>query len=329
MFTFQNVIGNNDLIQNLKDSSLSKKLLHSYIFSGDTGLGKKLIAFSFVKLILCESPVNNDCCNKCSSCMTFETNNHPDVIFVESDKKSIGIDLVREKIVKNINIKPFKYKHKIFIIKNAHTMTIQAQNALLKIIEEPPKYAIFILITQNSNYFLPTILSRCVIFKLKPLKINEVENLLIEKQDIEPNMAKIYSNYAQGSMGRALKIATSQEFISMREEAIFGLKKLLSEDLISIYKFINKLEKYKENIQEVLDIFFLTYRDIMVYKNTNSIDFITQKDIYNIIVDMSNILSNKRAIRGINSILQAKTHINKNANFHMVMEFLFIKLKEK
>lgn len=329
MFNFQNITGNEFLIESLKKSFNFNTIYHSYIFNGSAGLGKKLISFSFAKLILCENPNNENPCDKCYSCLTFENKNNPDVIFIESDKKTLGIDLIREEIIKEAYVKPFKSKYKIFIILKADTMTVQAQNSLLKIIENPPKHLKIFLLSENYNSLLPTILSRCIILKLSPLPSQAIKNTLISKHNINEEKSEIFSIYAQGSLGKALKISLFEEFIIMREDMILGLKDLLDKDLINLYNLVNKFERYKENVYDLLEILFLIYRDCIVFKNTQNKELIIQKDVEDLITSISKKFSNKKIIKSLDYILEAKTRIDKNVGFNMVMEYLFIKLKER
>lgn len=326
MYTFSNIIGNEKLINTLKNASKNNTISHAYIIDGAKKSGKELIAKTFAKLLLCEKSDENPCLN-CVSCSSFDTLNNPDFFFINTDKKTIGVSDIREKIIKNIETKPFKYKYKVFVIKNAHNMTIQAQNAILKTLEEPPKFAIFILLSQNYNSFLPTILSRCVLLKIKPLSYKLVEQFLITK-NIDEYMSRLYSFYSRGSIGVALDIAYSEDFIEFRENVIEDIKNLEKLNLIQMYNLIYKYEQKKEQINDILDIYILTYRDSLIFKETNNFEKVIQKDIKNIIETLSNINLDS-LIYKIDSLLKAKMYLKQNANFNMTMECLFLKLKEK
>ena len=326
MYRFENIVGNDKIIKSLKNSSINDTVSHAYILDGKEKTGKQLISKTFAKLLLCENSKNEPCL-KCSSCISFESGNNPDFFFIDGNKKKLGVSDIRENIIKNIETKPFKYKYKVFIIKDAHNMTIQAQNAILKTIEEPPKFAVFLILSKNYNSFLPTILSRCILFKIKPLSPNIIENFLISK-NINENMAKFYAIYSRGSIGKAIEIAYSEKFIAFRQDIINDVNKLDELDLIQLYNLIDKYDNIKENINEILDIYLLVYRDSLIFKQTNNFKNIIQKDITNCIQKISH-MSIKNLTNKIDAILKTKLSLEQNANFNMTMECLFFKLKEK
>ena len=327
MYEFNKILGNENIIKNLKASIKNDTISHSYIFDGAKKSGKETIAKSFAKLLQCEEN-GQEPCLKCSSCLSFDNGNNPDIIYIKGDKKKLGVEEIRELVIKNIDTKPFKYKYKIFIIKDAHTMTIQAQNAILKTIEEPPKFIIFLLLSKNYSLFLPTILSRCILFKIKPLKITLIEKYLNNIPEIDKNYIHLYTAYSEGSIGKALQIANSNEFLEIRKNIIYEIQELEKRDLIGIYKTSQIIERYKEDIQVVLDIFLLTYRDCIIYKQNNSFEKVIQKDINYIIIEISK-MPIKNLLKKIDAILKAKLYLEQNANFNMTIESLLLKLKEK
>lgn len=328
MYEFSQIIGNEKIIKNLRNSIKNNTVSHSYIFDGADKTGKETIAKAFAKLLQCEQGAD-EVCGKCTSCLSFDNGNNPDVIYIKGEKKKIGVEEIREKVIKNTETKPFKHKYKIFIIKDAHTMTVQAQNAILKTIEEPYKFNIFLLLSKNYSLFLPTILSRCILFKIKPLKNDLIEKYLRETtENIDKANIPLYVAYAEGSIGKAMQIATSKEFLELRKNIIQEIEILEKIDLIGLYKLTEKLENYKENIQNVLDIFLLTYRDCAIYNQTKNFDNVIQKDIDHIIKEISK-MSIKNLLRKVEAILKAKLYLEQNTNFNMTMECLLLKLKEK
>lgn len=326
MYEFRSIIGNDKIIKSLKNASINDTVSHAYILDGKEKTGKQLISKTFAKLLLCENSKEEPCL-KCSSCISFESGNNPDFFFIDGNKKKLGVSEVRDNILKNIETKPFKYKYKVFIIKDAHNMTIQAQNALLKTIEEPPKFAVFIMLSKNYNGFLPTILSRCILFKIRPLAPSIIEKFLIDK-NINVNMSKFYAIYARGSIGKALEIANSEQFVQFRQDIINDIDNLDKLDLIQTYRLIDKYENIKENINEILDIYLLVYRDSLVFKQTNNENYIIQNDIANCVKNIAS-MSVKNLTNKIDAILKAKLSLQQNTNFNMTMECLFLKLKEK
>ena len=154
---FENIIGNNENKKILSKSILSNSVSHSYIFSGISGIGKFLFAKEFAKAILCTGEQKP--CNECKSCESIENGNNPDLIIIDEQTNSIKTEQIKE-LTSDVLEKPIKGNKKIYIINNSENMTKEAQNALLKTLEEPPEYAIIILVTSNENLLLNTIKSR-------------------------------------------------------------------------------------------------------------------------------------------------------------------------
>lgn len=243
---FENIIGNTNIKTVLEKSIKQNKLSHSYLFVGTQGIGKKMIATEFAKMILCLE--DNKYCNHCKSCIEFDTNNNPDFVLISPDGNNIKIEQIRD-IQKRIQEKPIISEKKVYIIDNADLMTTEAQNCLLKTLEEPPEFAVIILIGSNSNTFLPTIKSRCTIMNFNKISDEEMTKYLREKCDvknIDQNMLYMY----QGSIGKALELKEKQEEYKNIENIINNIDRY---DLIDFINNAEILYKSKEEINDILD----------------------------------------------------------------------------
>lgn len=164
---FEKILGNEHIKKQLRKSIKNNQVSHSYLFIGIDGIGKKLLATEFAKAMQC---LNEDkYCNSCKSCIEFDSNNNPDFLYIEPDGNSIKIEQIRD-MQKRIQEKPIISEKKVYIINNADKMTVEAQNSLLKTLEEPPEYATIILIGSSENAFLTTIKSRCMILHFNPIE---------------------------------------------------------------------------------------------------------------------------------------------------------------
>ncbi len=325
LHTFDNIVGHEQIKNSLKKSLETKRINHAFIFSGQEGMGKLLLAKTFAKTLQCEEQKSSPC-NNCISCKTFESNNHPDIIYVNNtNTKSIGVDDVREQISKQTEIKPYKYTYKIFIVEEAEKLTVAAQNALLKTIEEPPAYGIFMLLTQNANSFLPTVISRCVRYNLRPLSFYQVSQYLTETRGLEPAKADLLAGFAQGNIGRALGLIEDEEFIAMRNNIINILKNINKTDLSEIFLYAKDTEIYKDRIQDALDIMYLWYRDLLLAK-INSRDYIIQKDLEPLINNTVKELTIEKIIRNQDAVNTAKRQLKQYSNFILTMEILLMSL---
>ncbi len=209
---FEEILGNEMVKDHFKKAIQNHKISHAYILTGEAGMGRKSIANAFAMTLRCEQG-GSEPCMMCHSGKQVMSGNHPDLIYVTHEKPgSIGVDDVREQINDTIMIRPYSSYYKIYIVDEAEKMTVQAQNALLKTIEEPPSYAVIILITTNQEAFLPTILSRCVQMKLKPLKDFTIKSYLTQNLHIAEKDADICAAFARGNLGKAIHLASSDEF---------------------------------------------------------------------------------------------------------------------
>lgn len=265
---FENILGNNSIKNLLSNSIKTDKVSHSYMFVGISGIGKKIIAKDFAKGILC---LNKDkYCNNCKSCIEFDSNNNPDLIYIEPDGNNIKIEQIRE-LQKRIPEKPIISNRKVCIINDADTMTKEAQNCLLKTLEEPPEFVTIILIGSNENAFLTTIKSRCMIIHFEKIADEEISNFLRKNYEIEPtsNMLDLF----QGSIGKAIELKDKQE---QYENIRNIVTKLNSNDLIDTIKTSESLYKNKEEIYEILEYINITLLKMAKtdYRYTNCIQIV-------------------------------------------------------
>ena len=201
VFGWESVIGQNQLTDNLQNALKFNKISHAYMIQGEKLSGKRMIADIFARALQCESEGERPC-NQCRSCKQAMNGNHPDIIYVEHDKPNvISVDNIRTQINGDIAIKPYSGPHKIYIMDEAEKMNTQAQNALLKTLEEPPEYAVILLLTTNVESMLPTILSRCVVLDTKPVADDKIKKYLMEKVEIPDYRAGICASFARGNVG--------------------------------------------------------------------------------------------------------------------------------
>ncbi len=242
---FEKIIGNKPIKEILTKSIENDTLSHSYLFIGIQGIGKKLIAKEFAKRILCLEKKSVD---NCKSCMELEGNNHPDFMCIEPEGNSIKIEQIRF-LQKKIQEKPIISNRKVYIIDDADTMTTEAQNCLLKTLEEPPEFATIILIGNNENAFLPTIKSRCMILTYQPIEEKEIQQYMQTHYGIT-NMTSNQLAMFQGSIGKAILLKDKQEQYHKIEDMIAGLNK---NDLLTIMQLAEPLYKAKDEIFEILE----------------------------------------------------------------------------
>lgn len=328
MAGFKDVVGHKDIIQYIQNAVSQNKLSHAYILNGQRGSGKKLLARLFAMTLQCESG-EAEPCGSCHSCVQTNSGNQPDIITIRHEKPtSISVDEIREQLNSDILIKPYSSRYKIYIIPEADLMTVQAQNALLKTLEEPPEYAVIFLLTENADSLLATIRSRCVMLKLRNIKDKLVKKYLMEQLQIPDYQAEICAAFAQGNIGRAVMLAKSEHFNEIKEDAIQLLKYIDEMELHEIVSAIRQINKYKLEVTDYLDIFMIWYRDVLLYKATKDVDGLVFSDQLQAIKEKAK----KSSYEGIETILisieKAKQRMKANVNFDLLMELLLLTIKE-
>ena len=325
---FRHVVGHEDIITRFRSSIEAGKVSHAYILSGEEGSGRSSLAFCFAKTLQCEEG-GTDSCDNCTSCHQMDTGNHPDVIFVSHAKPNlISVDEIREQVVNSMDIKPYSSRYKIFIIKDCEKMNDQAQNALLKTIEEPPEYGIIILITNNPDKLLPTIRSRCIEIATKPVREKDIKDYLTNTCGIDSERAEFAIEYAQGNLGKAISLATNEEYQGLINSVIELETHIFEMDMEEIVSYIKGAEHYKMSIEEYLDLMMMWYRDIIVLKVTGNPDKILFKDQYSVISNQAKYLSfNELEDKG-KAVDNAKIRLRANARFDDIMRLLILTLKE-
>ena len=328
MGTFKDVVGHKDIINYIRNAVREDKVSHAYILNGERGAGKKMLADLFAATLLCEKG-GPDPCNECHSCRQAESGNHPDIIKVTHEKpNSISVDDIREQVNNTIMIKPYQGPYKVYIIPQADMMTPQAQNALLKTIEEPPEYAVIMLLTENADTLLPTINSRCVMLKLRNIKDTLIKKYLMETMQVPDYKADMCTAFAQGHMGRAIMLANSEHFNEIRDEAVQLLKYINEMELSEIVQAVSRITAYKLEINDYLDIIMIWYRDVLLYKATKDMDKVVFKDQIKYIKERAKRSSYEGIELIIESLEKAKARLKANVNFDLVMELLFLTIKE-
>lgn len=327
MTTFRDVVGHESIIGHFKSSIEQGKVAHAYLIHGEKGTGKKMLAGLFAKTLQCEAG-GTDPCETCRSCIQCDSGNQPDIIWVTHEKPTvISVDDIREQVNNDIIIKPYSSRYKIYIIPEAELMNPQAQNALLKTIEEPPEYAIIMLLTNNLDKMLPTILSRCITLNLKP--VGELDMMeYLSRMGIPQAKAKFCVGFAFGNLGKAVRLATSEEYNEIKHDCVQILKDINRMEIYDLIDAVKKMSKYKLDIYDYLDIMMMWYRDILMLKVSGSPDKLLFKEEYATLKQQANYIS----YEGIENVLKAldkvKVRLEANVNFDIAMELLLLTIKE-
>lgn len=328
MAKFSEIIGQEQIKEHLQNAIKEKKVSHAYIINGERSAGKEFIATTFATALLCTGE-GIEPCLECHSCKQAMTKNNPDIVYVTHEKpNTIGVDDIRTQINNDIAIKPYNSEYKVYIINEGEKMTPQAQNALLKTLEEPPAYAVIMLLTTNLEAMLPTILSRCVTLNMKPVSDELVRTYLMHELMVPDYKADVCAAFARGNLGKAKALAISEEFDNIKADAVSLLKHIHEMDISEMVAAIKKIAEYKFNINDYLDIISVWYRDVLLYKATNDANHLIFKEE----IQYIRKVADRSSYEGIENIIvaldKAKNRLTANVNFDLTMELLFMAIKE-
>ena len=293
---FEGIIGNDKIKQELISFVRSNKYSHSYLFVGTSGIGKKLIAREFAKMILCEA--DEKYCNKCKSCLEFNSGNNPDFFEVTPDGANVKIDQIRQ-IQSKVFEPPIISNKKVYIIDDADLMTKEAQNCLLKTLEEPPEFVTIILIGSNESNFLSTIKSRCITIKFEDIGQKDIKNFLkgnFPQENISDNIIEA----ANGSIGKAIILKEKQELYTSIDKIFNNIENL---DLIDALNTADIIYKSQEDKYDILE-----YINIILYKKA-------QKDL--------------RYVNTISIVEETKKRLKTNSNYNMTIDNLIMAIWEE
>lgn len=303
---FENAVGEDSLRQ-------------TYIIKGESGLGKKEALKKISEYIMCRT---GSACGTCNGCQSLLANANPDCIRVSNgDKKTIEIQKIRE-MIKEVYIKPIGSKYKLFIIENAHLMDAAPQNALLKVIEEPPQYAVFVLVCDSIGSILPTILSRAFVLELERSSIDDLRSIFpLPKED------EYMYTYCLGNIGTLKSISSDDNFKDLRDKVISTFRNLILGDEYSAYEAAKFWVDNKENKEDIINILVMFLRDIVFYKNSLA-DSISNMDKTDEIKAVSAALTLKSSYDMLEAVCDMPRIMGKYGNFSMAAETMMLKIKQ-
>jgi len=328
MATFNDIVGQEHLKEQLQKNMREGNVSHAYLINGELRSGKEFIAKIFAAALQCEDELNPPC-QSCQSCVKAFSGNHPDIIFVSHEKpNTIGVEDIRTQINNDIMIKPYQGPYKIYIMNEAEKMTVQAQNALLKTLEEPPAYAVILLLTTSMEAMLPTIISRCVNLSMKPVPDRVLKEFLMQEMRVPDYKADISVAFARGNLGRAKVMVSNEDFDKMRDDAVTLLKYIDEMEMHEVVAAIQKIKEYKFDIEDYLDIISIWYRDVLLFKATNDVNGLIFKNEIQYIKKVAKKSSYEGIENIIDALEKAKARLRANVNFDLTIELLLMTIRE-
>ena len=346
--TWNDVVGLTQLTDNLQNAIKHNKISHAYLIQGEKLSGKRMIADIFARALQCEAGKASSehqetlfempseatgprPCNQCRSCKQAINGNHPDIIYVTHEKPNvISVDNIRQQVNGDIDIKPYSGDYKIYVMDEAEKMNVQAQNALLKTLEEPPSYAVILLLATRAEAMLQTILSRCVVLNTKPVPDDLIKHYLMQKVEIPDYRASICASFARGNVGRAIELASNEVFDHMKSSVLGLLKHITELETNQIAAEVKKITEEKFDTNDYLDLCFIWYRDVLLYKACGGFGSscpVIFKEELTALESAAKYYHYEAIERIIHAIDRARSRIAANVNFDLTMELMFLDMK--
>lgn len=318
------MLGNNKILAALHDTVSNGNVGHAYIFEGPDGIGKRETALTFAAMLMCGEEAFP--CRRCRSCRLFSEGTNPDFIEVLTGDKSISVEEIRN-ILKGLVIRPLYSSYKIIIINDADHMTVQAQNALLKSLEEPPPYVVFILTAQSSASLTATIRSRCQRILFDKFSNEEITRILETKYGQRKHEWDFIVSYSDGVIGTALELIEDNSYLELRDNVFSTVNKVLNTKNFDIFSAYELFEKNSDKVDFILQIILLLFRDILIYIQTKNYNILINSDKKDMINENVG-LKPSELLKCINAVWSAKRGLEYNANFQLAIEVMLMKIKE-
>lgn len=346
---FESIIGQERPIRLLTTLLRNGTIPHALLFIGIEGVGKQTAAMAFAMACNCEAQeaeqlfketktqvenvhttlgqiTTTGACGCCRSCRKIQSGNHPDIILVKPSGPFIRIGQIRD-LCHILAMKPYEARVRVVIISNAQAMNPAASNALLKVLEEPPKRTVLILTAIQTSDLLPTVVSRCQHIRFNPISQKNLEALLMEKQGVNPDDAKTISTMANGSFSKAISMISPLNHVNWRNQKnwlINEVESLSTRPIVSLMAFAAKLSKNKEILADSLEVIKSWFRDLVIYKYQP--EKITNKDLVDKIKRSSKKMTASSLLLKIYDIQSAQKNIQANTNLRLTIEVLIMRL---
>ena len=309
-------------MSSIKASTLN----HAILFTGNTTSGAEL-ANATADALLCDLKSGN-ACNSCPSCVKTNAGSHPDKIIVSATKKTIGVDEIRD-VINNMYVRPFIADKKIFIFTDAHKMTAQAQNALLKVLEAPPEYGIFLMVTEKEEQLLETVLSRLTKYKLALPSTEQILQYLLLKYPEKKANADFAARLSGGNSALAEKYINDNSQGDKRKRLLMFITKILNKDKSAVFDFAGYLTEYKDDFEENLDYVYILLRDLLFVKNNFSDDKIINSDLIDMLKAHKSKISEENIFKFASLLSKCKESQKFNSSFKLTVTNALLKIWEE
>jgi DNA polymerase-3 subunit delta' len=321
-----NLVGHEWAVDMLKKHIVNGTTRHAYLFAGPPGVGRRTLALRFAQALNCQKPVEAGVpCGECRDCKQIAAMQHADlsVVKAETEGGTLKVDQIRE-ARRTLVLKPYQANYRVALFLRFHEANDNAANALLKTLEEAPSYAVLILTADNPEQLLPTIVSRCEVLRLRPLRVDDVQREL-ESRGLETSNAKLVAHISGGRFGYALGMIEDEALLARREERLNDLQNLISASRVEKFAYADKLSKDKETMRQAILIWLSYWRDVMLRSARAEMPLVNvDRNIE--IEDLAGKLDLSTARTVVCRLEEALEKMEKNVNARLLAEVLLLDL---
>lgn len=320
------LIGHDWALDQLRRALYYERIRHAYLLVGPESVGKSTLAKWLAVAVNCQSTENNHPCGHCRACKLIAAERHPDVSIVESE--SVGSTLKIEQIralQQGLTLRPYEARYKVVIVLRFHEAQGQAQDALLKTLEEPAPNTLLILTATGGENILPTILSRCQVMTLRPASLAATENALVEHWQVEPEKARLLAHLSGGRLGWAIRTLENEAELESRREVLIALENSLGYWRRERFQFAEGLAKEgkKTALLTTLEYWQTYWRDVLLAA-TGSQTPLVNIDRQEQVMALAGKIGAAAAQKALEATRQTMTRLQQNANARLCLEVMFL-----
>lgn len=317
------IIGHEWAVELLQRGLESGRLSHAYLFAGSPHVGKTSLALYLARALNCLDPEIRPC-GSCGACRKIGSGLHPDVRVIDEPGSSLKIDQIRL-LQKEMSLAPFEGRWRVYVLCDFQQATLEAANCLLKTLEEPPPKVVLILTATQVGLLLPTIVSRCQVFNLRPLPVAQVQKALQVHWAMEPREANLVASLSEGRVGWAIEARNDDTLLLNREKCFVALEQVLRQERTGRMKLAEQLSQNRSLLLDVFDLWQSWWRDLLLTKSGN-VHALTNIDRKQTVINEAKRFTCSEILFSLRSIRDAAQQVEQNVNPRLALDVLFLKM---